>query len=126
MSIPKYFDRSHVLWGGYHPIIVPLDSGPFSEGTPVTGPRPLLGLPQDGVPSPSQNWMGYPPPARTGWGIPWPGLDWVPPQPGQDGVLRGQVRMGYPSPSQPRQDMLGQVMPWAVCLLRFPTGGLSC
>ena len=31
----------------------------------------------------------------------------------------GQVRMGYPPPP-------GQVIPRAVCLLRFPAGGLSC
>ena len=42
--------------------------------------------------------------ARTWWG--------TPPKPRLYGVALGQV-------------MLGQVIPWVVCFLRFPTGGLS-
>ena len=49
--------------------------------------------------------MGYPSPARTGWGTP-------------------LARSGWGTP--PVQVMLGQVMPRVVRLLRFPTEGLSC
>ena len=72
-----------------------------------TGPMSFLGIPQSQVGVP-QDWVpprqdGVPP-ARLGWGIPWPGHDGVPPD-----TLH-----------------LGQVIPRAVGLLRFPAGGLSC
>ena len=134
------------FWGvpHLHPIILPLVPCPFWGATPVTGPRSLSrgystprlgggGVPQDGVPPwPGQDGVPYPL-ARSGSGTP-PSpsqvrmgylpsqvrMGYHPIQAGQDGVPSPWPGLGYPPPP-PRR-----VMPRAVRLLRFPTGGLSC
>ena len=93
--------------GGGTPVTCPRS---LPGGTPVTGPRPLLDgggylSPGRGVP---QSQARYP---RTGY-----------PQPGHDWYTPPQAMTGY---TPQGQVMLGQVMPRAVCLLRFPGEGLS-
>ena len=84
-----------------HPMILPLVPCPF-QGVPhsqVGGTPVPECTPVSGRGYPS---MGYSP----------PGQDEVP-----------LARDEYPPPTH---IMLGQVMPWTICLLQFPVGELSC
>ena len=91
-----------------------------------TGPRFLPGdtpVPDRGYPIPDWGVTPYP----AGGTPSWPGW-WGTPSQGwgtlQPGCVTPWTGMGYPPP--PRQVALWHVMPWAVCLLQFPAGGLSC
>ena len=117
--------------GGLPPVRFPVPS-------PDSGPRSFLGVPQSLVPCPF--WGGGTPVSvpmsypgggvpqschRACWGstsrtgVP-PSQDWGinPPPSGMTGIP--PARTGVPPPSN-----LGQVMPRAVRLVRFPAGGLS-
>ena len=118
ISIPLYIHWSHVLYGGY--------------------PSDWSQIPSRGYHSP--RW-GEDIPSFLGWGVPGPSQGV--PQPWQDGVLPHAGQDGVPPfrtvwgphptiqdrvrhPLPPGQVMLGQVTAWAVHLLRFPAGELSC
>ena len=83
------------------------------------------------TPYPGQNGV---PPARSGLStIPQAGQDRVPPfqnrigyHPSRTGLGTPQSRTGWGTPHPPWQAMLGQVTVWAVRLLWFPAGRLSC
>ena len=75
-------------------------------GVPWVPPpsRPDLGTPHHlpWVPLTIQTWLGYPPPCRPVWGIPYP-WDGVPPPPSKPGwgTPHPRPEMGYPPPSRP-------------------------
>ena len=100
-----------------------LSVSPQMGGTPI--------LPNGGTPSfptweyPIQDWMGVPPSGLDG-GSPCQAWMGIPPTPlGLDGGTLHQNLDGVTPPPPLEWMALGQVMPRAVRLLRFPTGGLS-
>ena len=101
------------MTGGYVFIRLSVNRGGVPPSFLIWG-RGTPYFPMGGTPPPHhQNWMGYPPHHQDWMGIPPSvGTGW-----------------GYPipnsSPPPPNDGHLGQVMLQAVCLLRFPAGGLS-
>ena len=119
-----------VLAGGggeelpHHPGVPPLAKSGWGTPWPGQDGQTPLAKSRWGTPLARSGWGT--PLARSGWATPWPSQDGVPPSqdwgtpwPGQDWYPSGQ---DWGSPRPPEQVTLGQVMPRAVPLLRFPAG----